>query len=69
MAREGKLELSTPEVDVEFAAMVVAPLASEKEAAASGTAEIIMGAVTIRLKTGALAEPISTILRALATPA
>lgn len=69
MARQGKLVLPAPDDEVEFTAMVVAPPASEKAAPASGTAEIIMGAVTIRLEAGASAERIAAIVRALAAPA
>lgn len=66
MARQGKLVLPAPDDEIEFAAMVVAPPVPEKAAPASGTAEFIMGAVTIRLEVGASAERIAAIVRALA---
>ncbi|MDU8909985.1 IS66-like element accessory protein TnpA [Aestuariicoccus sp. MJ-SS9] len=69
MARQGKLVLTAPDNEVEFAAMVVGPPAPAKAAPASGTAEIIMGSVTIRLEAGASAERIAAIVRALAAPA
>jgi transposase len=69
MARQGKLVLPAPDDEVEFATMLVAPPALEKAAPASGTAEIIMGAVTIRLQAGASAERMAAIVRALAAPA
>ncbi|QFT48843.1 transposase [Roseivivax halotolerans] len=69
MARQGKLVLPAPDDEVEFATMLVAPPALEKAAPASGPAEIIMGAVTIRLEAGASAERIAAIVRALAAPA
>lgn len=68
MARQGKLVLPAPEDGFEFAAMVLAPPAPGKSAPASGTAEIIMGAVTIRLEAEASAERIAAIVRALAAP-
>jgi len=68
MARQGELVLPAPEDGVEFAAMVLAPPAPEKSAPVSGTAEIIMGSVTIRLGAGASAERIAAIVRALAAP-
>ncbi|QFT47408.1 Transposase [Roseivivax sp. THAF40] len=68
MARQGKLVLPAPEDGVEFAAMVVAPPVPEKAAAASGTAEIIMGSAMIRLEAGASAERIAAIVHALAAP-
>lgn len=69
MARKGKLVLPAPEDEVEFAAMVVAPPAPDKTATASGAAEIIMGAVTVRLEAGASVERIAAIVRALTGPA
>lgn len=69
MARQGKLVLPAPEDGVEFATMVVAPPVPDKAAAASGTAEIIMGSVTIRLEAGASAERIAAIVHALAASA
>jgi len=69
MARQGKLVLPAPEDEVEFAAMVVAPPAPDDAVPASGSLEIIMGSVTIRLEPGVSAERIAAIVRALAVPA
>ena len=69
MARQGKLVLPTPEDEVEFAAMVVAPPVPADALAASGSLEIIMGSVTIRLEAGVAAERIAAIVRALAVSA
>lgn len=65
MARQGKLVLPAPESEVEFAGMVVAGPPPE-QAAAEESVEIIMGPVTIRLETGASAERIAAVARALA---
>lgn len=69
MARQGKLVLPPPEDEVEFAAMVVAPRVPEHAATGPEVAEIVMGAVTVRLEAGASAERIAAIVRALAAPA
>ena len=68
MARKGRLVLPAPEDEVEFAAMVVAPPAPDKTAAAESVG-IIMGAVTIRLEGGASVERIAAIVHALTGPA
>ncbi len=60
--------LPASEDEVEFAAMVVAPPAADKTAAAESVG-IIMGAVTIRLEGGASAERIAAIVPALTGPA
>ena len=68
MARPGTLVLPAPEDEVEFAAMIVAA-PPPKQAAAEESADIIMGPVTIRLPTGASAERIAAVARALTGPA
>jgi transposase len=67
LARQGKLVLPEPVDAVEFAAMVVEPPAPEPPTAkAVSRAEIVVGAVTIRLEEGASAARIAAIARALA---
>ncbi|MGN7713483.1 transposase [Agrobacterium radiobacter] len=67
LARQGKLVLPEPEGAIEFAAMVVETSGPEPSAAKQmSRAEIIVGAVTIRLEEGASAARIAAIARALA---
>lgn len=68
LARTGRLVLPAPENPVEFAALMVGPLA---DAACSKGAdldrpEIVTGAVVIRLESGASAERIASVVCALA---
>ncbi|APO77559.1 MULTISPECIES: transposase [Rhizobium] len=70
LARRGKLVLPEPEDVVEFAAMVVETPAPEPPAAKqTSRAEIVVGAVTIRLEEGASATRIAVIARVLAATA
>jgi len=67
LARQGKLVLPEPEDAVEFAAIVVeTPLPEPPTVKAVSRAEIIVGAVIIRLEEGASAARIAAIARALA---
>ena len=71
LARQGKLLLPQPEDEVEFAALIVEPPApidtpEPPMAKAVSRAEIVVGAVTIRLEEGASAARIAAIARALA---
>jgi transposase len=71
LARTGRLVLPAPEDPVEFAALMVGPLADAADAACSKVAdlnrpEIVTGAVVIRLEAGASAERIASIVCALA---
>ncbi|MBP2568358.1 transposase [Agrobacterium tumefaciens] len=71
LARQGKLVLPEPEDSVEFAAMVVelpAQIGTPEPPTvkAVSRAEIIVGAITIRLEEGASAARIAAIARALA---
>ena len=71
LARTGRLVLPAPEDPVEFAALMVGPLADAADAARSKVAdlnrpEIITGAVVIRLESGASAERIASVVCALA---
>lgn len=69
LARQGKLVLPAPEDAVEFAAVVVetpAPEPAPLAAKAVSRAEIIVGAITIRLEEGASAARIAAIARAMA---
>lgn len=67
LARQGKLVLREPEDAVEFAAMVIdMPTPEPPTAKAVSRAEIVVGAVTIRLEEGASAARIAAIARALA---
>ncbi|QND38211.1 transposase [Rhizobium leguminosarum bv. viciae] len=69
LARQGKLVLAAPEDAVEFAAVIVAPPASEPSIKKASRPEIIVGAVTIRLEGGASAARIAAVARACAVPA
>ena len=71
LARTGRLVLPAPEDPVEFAALMVGPLADAADAARSKGAdlnrpEIVTGAVVIRLESGASAERIASVVCALA---
>jgi transposase len=67
LARQGKLVLPPPQDAVEFAALVVETPAQEPLAAKGvSRAEIIVGAITIRLEEGASAARIAAIASALA---
>lgn len=71
LARTGRLVLPAPEDPVEFAALMVGPLADAADAARSKGAdlnrpEIVTGAVVIRLEAGASAERIASVVCALA---
>ena len=66
LARQGKLVLPEPEDAVEFAAMVIETTAPEQPTVkAVSRAEIVVGAVTIRLEERASATRIAAIARAL----
>lgn len=72
LARNGRLVLPAPEDPVEFAALMVGPV-DETRRGDAGTAagatvrpEIVVGTVVIRLETGATAERIASIVRAVA---
>ncbi|UWU37494.1 transposase (plasmid) [Rhizobium sophoriradicis] len=65
LARQGKLVLPEPEDAVEFAAMVIdMPAPEPPTAKAVSRAEIVVGAVIIRLEEGASAARIAAIARA-----
>ncbi|MGZ2501716.1 IS66 family insertion sequence hypothetical protein [Rhizobium leguminosarum] len=67
LARQGKLVLPEPEDAVEFAAVVIeTPTPEQPTVKAVSRAEIVIGAVTIRLEEGAYADRIAAIARALA---
>ncbi|QEW20352.1 IS2 repressor TnpA [Marinibacterium anthonyi] len=68
MARDGRLVLPAPEDAVEFVSLMVAPAESPTDTgpSASGSVEIAVGAVTVRLEPGASAERIASVVRALA---
>ena len=67
LARQGKLVLPVPEDAVEFAAIVVdTPATGPLTVKIASRAEIVVGAVTIRLEEGASASRIAAIARALA---
>lgn len=69
LARKGRLVLPAPEDPVEFAALMVGPV-DETRGGDAGTVvrpEIIAGTVVIRLETGATADRIASVVRALAT--
>ena len=69
MARQGKLVLPAPEEEMQFAGLVVSDPEPSGPAAATAGPEIIMGPVTIGLETGAPAERIAAVARALTGPA
>ncbi|WP_244888718.1 transposase [Paracoccus halophilus] len=68
LARKGRLVLPAPEDPMEFAALMVDSPEDAPRADVGGEArpEIIAGTVVIRLETGATAERIASIVRALA---
>ncbi len=69
LARRGRLVLPAPEDPVEFAALMIGPVgeAPSGNAGAAVRPEIIVGAVVIRLETGATTDRIASVVRALAT--
>jgi len=68
LARKGRLVLPAPKNPVEFAALMVGPVgnAPRADVETGFRAEIVTGAVVIRLETGASAERIASVVRALA---
>lgn len=70
LARNGKLVLPAPEDPVEFATLIVTPVAdvTAVEPMASIGPEIMMGPVVIRLEPGAPASRIASVVRALTAP-
>lgn len=67
LARKGRLVLPAPEDPVEFAALMLGPAEDARRAdGAADRPEIFSGAVVIRLETGASAERIASVVRALA---
>ncbi|AWD20886.1 IS66-like element accessory protein TnpA [Fuscovulum blasticum] len=68
LARKGRLVLPAPEDPVEFASLMIGPVGDGPRCAvgAADRPEIIAGAVAIRLETGASAERIASVVRALA---
>ncbi|WP_265502763.1 transposase [Paracoccus beibuensis] len=68
LARKGRLVLPAPEDPVEFAALLLGPAedAPRTDVGAVARPEIVAGAVAIRLETGASAERIASVVRALA---
>lgn len=68
LARKGWLELPAQEDPVEFASVMIGPVGDGPRCAvgAADRPEIIAGAVAIRLETGASAERIASVVRALA---
>ncbi|WSH67942.1 transposase (plasmid) [Rhizobium ruizarguesonis] len=69
MARQGKLVLPAPEDPLEFAAVIVDPLAVEPHIKEASRPEIIAGSVTIRMEEGASAARIAAVGRACAVQA
>ncbi|WP_269814359.1 transposase [Pseudogemmobacter bohemicus] len=67
-ARKGRLVLPAPEGPVEFASLMIGPVGDGPRCAVGAVErpEIIAGAVAIRLETGASAERIASVVRALA---
>lgn len=68
MARDGRLVLPAPEDAVEFVSLMVAPAEALADTGpvASGSVEIAVGAVTVRLEPDASPERIAAVVRALA---
>jgi len=68
LARTGRLVLPAPEDPVEFAALMVGPLAdaARSKVADLNRPEIVTGAVVIRLESGASAERIASVVCGLA---
>lgn len=69
LARRGKLILPAPEDATEFAAVIVEPAETTQPVRDIDRAEIILGAVTIRLERNASPSRIAMIARALAASA
>ncbi len=68
LARKGRLVLPAPEDPVEFATLMLGPGEETPLVAARSVAdraEIVVGAVTIRLEAGASADRIASVARAL----
>lgn len=67
LARKGRLVLPAPEDPVEFAALMVGSTEDAPRTDVGGEArpEVIAGAVVIRLETGATADRIASVVRAL----
>lgn len=68
LARKGRLVLPAPEDPVEFASLLIGPVGDGVRCAVGAVErpEIVAGAVAIRLETGASAERIASVVRALA---
>jgi transposase len=68
LARKGRLVLPAPEDPVEFASLMIGPVSDGARCAvgAADRPEIISGAMVIHLETGASAERIASVVRALA---
>lgn len=69
LARRGKLVLPAPEDATEFAAVMVEPAEAMRQAHDVDRAEIIVGAVTIRLERNASPSRIAAVARALTVSA
>lgn len=69
LARQGKLILPAPEDATEFAAVMVEPAETMQQAHDVERAEIIIGAVTVRLERNASPSRVAAIARALAASA
>ncbi|WHS32569.1 transposase [Brucella sp. NM4] len=69
LAKRRRLVLPALDDPVEFATLMVGPVekASSVDGAAHTRPEIVVGAVTIRLEAGALANRIASVVHALAT--
>ncbi|WP_172332827.1 transposase [Mangrovicoccus sp. HB161399] len=68
MARDGRLVLPAPDGAMEFVSLMVATpdAPTDTGPSASGSVEIAVGAVTVRLEPGASPERIASVVRALA---
>lgn len=68
LARKGRLVLPAPEDPVEFASVMVGPAVDAPGSGVHGVVrpEIVVGAVVIRLETGASVERIAAVVRSLA---
>ena len=68
LARKGRLVLPAPEDPVEFASLLIGQVGDGASCVvgAADRPEIVAGAVAIRLETGASAERIASVVRALA---
>ena len=68
LARKGRLVLPAPEDPVEFASLMLGPGEEPRPVVVrpvSERAELVVGAVTIRLEAGASADRIASVARAL----